>query len=248
MGQDLNRQEAHLRQLDFLIVLKGDCHADEKWPCRGQLPARGNDFKYYNVSVTMCKLSGGTKCMPRTADHHLETKIVNAARRLCRLHGARSLTLRSVAREAGTTTTTVYKRFQNKEALLVALAELVQAKITAKTTSSPTIETAYRNFLSFAERHPHEYNLLWGPAWSEVLAPGRPRPIKEWLLDKFAARFGGKPEDYIRAYYALFLLVHGTANLLAVTQSRRSQEEMRDNCLAICDALVKDIKVLKARS
>ena len=181
--------------------------------------------------------------MPRTADQHLEEKIVNAACRLLRRHGSRSVTLRLVAREAGTTTTTVYKRFQNKEALLVALAELVQVKITAKTTSSPTIEAAYRNFLSFAERYPHEYNLLWGPAWSEV--PGRPRPIREWLLDKFAARFGGKPEDYIRAYYALFLLVHGAANLLAVTQSRHFQAEMRDNCLAICDALVKNITVLK---
>jgi AcrR family transcriptional regulator len=170
---------------------------------------------------------------------------VNAARRLWRLHGARSLTLRSVAREAGTTTTTVYKRFQNKDALLIALAELVQSKITAATTSAATIEEAYRCFLNFAERHPHEYNLLWGPAWSE--APGRRRPIKEWLLDKFAARFGGKPEDYIRAYYALFLLIHGTANLLAVTQSRYSQAEMRDNCLAICDALVKNITVLKTR-
>src|SRR6476619_5389141 len=117
--------------------------------------------------------------MPRTADRHLEAKIVSAACRLLRRHGSRSVTLRLVAREAGTTTTTVYKRFQNKEALLVALAELVQVKITAKTTSSPTRETAYRNFLSFAERHPHEYTLLWRPAWSEVLAPGRPRPIKE---------------------------------------------------------------------
>jgi AcrR family transcriptional regulator len=188
------------------------------------------------------------KNMPRLADQHLEAKIVNAARRLWRRHGAQSLTLRSVAREAGTTTTTVYKRFQNKEALLIALAELVQRKITSATTSAPTIEEAYRCFLAFAERHPHEYNLLWGPAWSEVLAPGRPRPIKAWLLEKFAARFGGKPEDYVRAYYALFLLIHGTANLLAVTQSRHSKAEMRNNCLAICDALVKNITVLKARA
>ena len=185
--------------------------------------------------------------MPRTADQFLEAKIINAARRLWRVHGARSLTLRSVARMAGTTTTTVYKRFHNKEALLLALAENIQARITAQTTAAPTIELAYRRFLHFAERHPHEYKLLWGPAWPDVLGPGRPRPIKAWLLDKFADRFGGRPSDYVRAYYALFLLVHGTANLLGVTRNRRSQAEMRDNCLAICDALVANIKVLKVR-
>jgi AcrR family transcriptional regulator len=186
--------------------------------------------------------------MPRVADVHLEARIAKAAQRLWRQRGAHGLTLRSVARAAGTTTTTVYKRFPNKDALLVALAELVQRKITARTISAPSIEEGYRQFLRFAETHPHEYGLLWGPAWSEVLGPGRPRPIRGWLLEKFAARFGGRPEDYIRAYYALFLLVHGTANLLSVARDRRSKAEMRDNCLAICDALVANIKVLKTPS
>jgi AcrR family transcriptional regulator len=183
--------------------------------------------------------------MPRVADEHLEARIAQAAQRLWRLRGAKGLTLRSVAQSAGTTTTTVYKRFRNKDALLLALAELVQAKITATTTSATSIEDAYRRFLRFAEEHPHEYKLLWGPAWSDVLGPGRPRPIKAWLLDKFAARFGGDAEEYIRAYYALFLLVHGTANLLSVARGRQAKAEMRDNCLAICDALVASIEVLK---
>jgi AcrR family transcriptional regulator len=183
--------------------------------------------------------------MPRAADEHLEAKITEAAQKLWRQRGASGVTLRSVARVAGTTTTTVYKRFRNKEALLLALAELVQLKITAATTSAATIELAYRRFLEFAEKYPHEYHLLWGPAWSEVLGPGRPRPIKDWLLDKFADRFGGEARDYIRAYYALFLLVHGTANLLSVARDPRAKAEMRNNCLAICDALVTRIEVLK---
>jgi AcrR family transcriptional regulator len=183
--------------------------------------------------------------MPRLADEHLETRIIQAARKLWQTHGAKSLTLRSVARAAGTTTTTVYKRFRNKDALLLALAELVQARITARATSAPTIEDSYRRFLKFADEHPHEYQLLWGPHWAELLGPERPRPIKAWLLEKFAARFGGKPKDYVLSYYALFLLVHGTANLLIVTRDRRMKAEMMNSCLAICDALVANIKVLK---
>jgi AcrR family transcriptional regulator len=177
--------------------------------------------------------------MPRTADQSLELKIVKAAHRLWRLHGAKSLTLRAVAVAAGTTTTTVYKRFRNKEALLLALAE--------QTTSARTIEESYRRFLKFADQHPHEYRLLWGPAWSELLGPGRPRPIKEWLLEKFAERFGGKPKDYALSYYALFLLVHGTASLLIVTRDRRTKKEMIDSCLAISDALVANVEVLRRK-
>lgn len=186
--------------------------------------------------------------MPRTADQSLERKIVRAAHRLWRLHGSKSLTLRAVAVAAGTTTTTVYKRFRNKEALLLALAELVQMRITERTTSAPSIEECYRRFLKFADQHPHEYRLLWGPSWSELLGPGRPRPIKEWLLGKFAERFGGKPRDYALSYYALFLLVHGTASLLIVTRDRRTKTEMIESCLAICDALVANTAVLKRPS
>ena len=185
--------------------------------------------------------------MPRTADQSLERKIVKAAHQLWRVHGSKSLTLRAVAIAAGTTTTTVYKRFRNKEALLLALAELVQARITEKTTSASTIEECYRRFLKFADRHPHEYRLLWGPSWSELLGPGRPRPIKAWLLERFAARFGGKPKDYVLSYYALFLLVHGTASLLIVTRDRRTKQEMISNCLDICDALVANVAVLRRK-
>jgi AcrR family transcriptional regulator len=186
--------------------------------------------------------------MPRIADQHLEAKIVRAALRLWRIHGAKSLTLRSVARVAGTTTTTVYKRFSNKDALLVALAEMVQAKITAKTTSAATIEQAYREFLAFVEKHPREYSLLWGPGWPQLYGPKRAVPIRDWMLDKFAARFGGRPKDYARAYYTLFLLVHGTASLMSVGGDRRVKAEIRRSCLVICDRLVANIQVLKKPS
>src|ERR1700704_4862535 len=180
--------------------------------------------------------------MPRIADQQLETRILKAARSLWQAHGAKSVTLRSVARAAGTTTTTVYKRFRNKQALLLALAELVQQEITVRTISAATIEDSYRRFLQFADQHPHEYQLLWGPSWAELLGPERPRPIKDWLLDKFAARFGGQPKDYVLNYYALFLLVHGTANLLIVTRDRNAKAEIVESCLGICDALVANIR------
>jgi len=183
--------------------------------------------------------------MPRIADKNLEERILAAAQRLWHERGEKGLTLRAVAVVAGTTTTTVYKRFHDKDALLLALALRVQSKLTAESTSADTIEECYRRFLRFAERHPQEYRLLWGPVWTEVYSPGRPRPIRAWLLEKFAERFGGSPEKYERAYYALFLLVHATANLVCGTPSPRRRRDMQESCLESCEALVANINVLR---
>ena len=181
--------------------------------------------------------------MPRIADKHLDGRILKAAQRLWRTRGQSGLTLRSVARDAGTTTTTVYKRFRNKEALLTALALRVRAKLSADATSGAAIEESYRRYLRFAERHPHEYQLLWGTAWNEMYGPGRSRPIKEWLLGKFVERYGGAPQDYERTYYALFFLVHGAASLLIAGATTQAKAVIRSNCLSICDALVVDAGV-----
>jgi len=177
------------------------------------------------------------------ADKHLDGRILQAAQRLWRTQGQPGLTLRSVAREAGTTTTTLYKRFRNKDALLLALAERVRGKLTARLPPRPRLRNATAGFLRFAEKHPHEYRLLWGAAWSEMYGPGRPRPIKDWLLEKFAERYGGQPQDYERAYYALFFLIHGAASLLIAGATASGKTAIRSNCLAICDALVADAGV-----
>ncbi|MBZ5534244.1 MAG: TetR/AcrR family transcriptional regulator [Acidobacteriia bacterium] len=183
--------------------------------------------------------------MPRTADRKLEDRILRAAQRLWRSHGEKALTLRAVAREAATTTTTVYKRFRNKEALRFAVAERVYKQITLRVTSATRTKHVYRRYLDFAERHPWEYRLLFGPVWTEILGPGRPRSIKTWLLDRLAAQYGGKPKQYQRVYYALFFAAHGAAALLAATPHSRANRETRRQCLAVCDALVKNIKLLR---
>ena len=70
--------------------------------------------------------------MPRTADQHLQERVLDAAQGLWRIKGEKGLTLRAVARRAGTTTTTVYKRFRNKEAIRLALAERVYRQLAAE--------------------------------------------------------------------------------------------------------------------
>jgi AcrR family transcriptional regulator len=184
--------------------------------------------------------------MPPAADRKLEERILKAAQRLWRSRGAHGLTLRAVAREAGTTTPTVYKRFRSKLALQTALAERFKQQLNQECLSAPSIEEVYRRYLQFAEDHPHEYELLW-KTWTEVFHPKGPRPGRAWFLSQMAARFGGEPEDYARVFYAFFLVAHGAADLLSVPGGDAvAHAEVRDNCLAVCDILVKNVGIFRS--
>jgi AcrR family transcriptional regulator len=183
--------------------------------------------------------------MPRKADLHLQERILKSAQALWRERGEKGLTLRSVARAAGTTTTTVYKRFRNKAALCLAIAEKVQEKMVATITSSSSLEEATRRYLHFAESHPREYRLLYGTSWPEIFGPGRPRPAQDWIMAQLAARFGGQPKDYAQIHFALFLATHGAASLLAAAPRSRQNVQAREWCIAICDTLIKNIHIFR---
>jgi AcrR family transcriptional regulator len=182
--------------------------------------------------------------MPPTADKHLEERILKAGLRLWRTHGDEGLTLRAVAREAGTTTPTLYKRFRNKEALRAALAIRIRDEITSELFSAPTIPESYRRFLRYAETHPHEYELL-RLSIGQVWASGNPRPARTWLLSQLASRLGGDPESYTHVFDALFLLCHGTATLLSVTDDQELRQTLRENCIKLCDTLMENIPILR---
>ena len=182
--------------------------------------------------------------MPPKADKRLGERILKAAERLWRTRGERGLTLRGVARAAGSTTPTVYKRFRNKGALRVALAERFKTQLNEAFFSAATLEEACRKYVSFAEEHPNEYQLLWD-TWTDVFHPDRPRPGRAWVLAQAAKRFGGKPEEYGRFFYALFLLTHGAATLLSVPGDEAARTEVRENYLSICDTLVRNIDLLR---
>ncbi len=182
--------------------------------------------------------------MPPIPDRQLEERILKAARRLWRTHGESGLTLRAVAREAATTTPTLYKRFRNKEALRVALAYRLRDELNAQLFSSPRLEDVYRRYLRYAEENPHEYELL-RRSWGNFFSPGNPRPGRAWALTQLAARFGGKPEGHAPVFDALFLICHGTATLLTVTDDKDVREALRDSSIAVCDKLLANVAMLQ---
>jgi AcrR family transcriptional regulator len=183
--------------------------------------------------------------MPPHADKLLQERILKAGQRLWRTRGEHGLTLRAVAKAAGTTTPTVYKRFRNKEALLNTLAGRFKAQLNEQLFKCKTLEEVSRRYVSFAEEHPHEYQLLWR-YWTDTFHPDQPRPGRAWILSQFAQRFGGDPNDYARPFYALFLLGHAAASLLSVPGDDIAREEVRSNFVAISESLIRGNKLFQA--
>ena len=185
--------------------------------------------------------------MPPHTDKLLEERILKAAQRLWRTRGQHGLTLRAVAKEAGTTTPTVYKRFRNKEALQIALAKRIQSQMIEALFATPTIDDLSIKYLEFAEEHPHEYQLLFS-TWTDIFHPDLPRPGRALLMSQLARRYGGKPEEYGRVFYALFFLMHGAATLLAVPGDEVAHNEVRGNFYSVCAALFENIQLFRGEA
>ena len=183
--------------------------------------------------------------MPPHADQLLEERILKTAHKLWRTRGEKGLTLRAIAREAGTSTPTVYKRFRNKEALRKALAERIRLQLNEYLFAAKSLEDVCRRYLVFAAEHPNEYRLLTH-LWNDIFHPDFPRPGRLWVMTQFANRFGGEPEDYSRCFYALFLLSHGAASLLSLSSDDVAREELHRNFLQIVDVLIGQNQILRS--
>lgn len=176
--------------------------------------------------------------MPRIADANLRDRILDAAFVLWHKHGEKSLTLRAVAKAAGTTTPTVYKRFPDKDALVLAMAMQVRQRFAERLMSSNSLEEAAREYLGIAESNPHEYQLAFGPYWPQLYSLGEDQPALSWAERRLVERFGGSPNQYGVLVRGLWMLLHGTASLLSLQPKGEVAERLRQNCIAACDNIV----------
>lgn len=182
--------------------------------------------------------------MPRAADQNLEKRILTAARRLCHARGVHGITLRAVARAAGTTTPTVYKRFRNKAALQNAIATEIRQEMIEFVLGAPGIEQIYRRYLKFIEENSEDFEVLQ-VRQTEIMTPESGRPGKKRFLAELARRFGGIPEEYDLVFYALFLMCQGAAGFLGAGSSPDLRAEMREQCINVCDRLVQHLEILR---
>jgi AcrR family transcriptional regulator len=179
--------------------------------------------------------------MPRHPDPDLENRILNAAQVLWKRGGEKSLTMRAVARGAGTNTPAVYRRFKNRKDLVRGLLLRIAARIREDFSARETLEDMAEAYVDSALRLPNEYELFY--ANSRELSPprgtGRLRPIREsrpnfkFVEQLLAKRLGGSPEEHTRLALSIWATLHGTTMLLlSKSIPEGHEEELRNACRA----------------
>jgi len=185
--------------------------------------------------------------MPRQPDPDLEERILNAAQKLWKRGGEKSLTMRAVAKAAGTNTPAVYRRFKDRRDLIRGLLRRISARIRKDFEAGETVEEMAEAYVESAVKLPHEYELFYSHVHhlSPPKGPGKPRPIGEsrpnfaFVQQRLAQRLGGAPEDHTQVALALWATLHGTAELLlSKSIPEGHEEELRTASRSAVKALI----------
>ena len=151
--------------------------------------------------------------MPRHPDPDLEQRILGAASRLWARGGEKSLTMRAVAKAAGTTTPTVYERYRDRDDILRALRLETRSELFAALSRTRTLREAFERHLEFALEHSHAYEVLFDGV-GKPPSLHEPWPSFNLMRDRIAKRLGGTPRQHTRLMLAVWSLMHGTAMLI----------------------------------
>lgn len=176
--------------------------------------------------------------MPRHPDPDLEQRILDAASRLWARGGEKALTMRAVAKAAGTTTPTVYERYRHRDDILKELRLQTRRDLFATLSRTRTLRQAIQRQLAFALKRSHAYEVLFdGVAKPPSLH--EPWPSFNLLRDRLAQSLGGTPRGHTRLMLAIWSLMHGTAMLIirgSFEGALRTQAVHA--CLDACDAII----------
>ena len=186
--------------------------------------------------------------MPRKADPQLEQRILEAAGRLRARGGEKALTMRAVAKAAGTTTPTVYERYRDRDDILRALRIQTRAELFSTLRASRTLAQACQSYLEFALEHRHAYEVLYD-RFAEPPSLHEPWPSFNLLRERLTKRLGGTPRQHTRLMLSLWSLMHGTAVLLirgGAVGALRTQ--MFHACLDAVEVMVAEAARSKGKS
>jgi AcrR family transcriptional regulator len=151
--------------------------------------------------------------VPRHPDPDLEKRILCAASRLWARGGEKALTMRAVAKAAGTTTPTVYERYRDRDDILSALRQQTRNELYAVLHRTRSLPEIIRRQIDFALEHPNAYVVLFdGIGKSPSLH--EPWPTFNLLRERLAKLLGGTPREHNRLMLALWSQMHGTAMLV----------------------------------
>lgn len=148
--------------------------------------------------------------MARHSDPEVEARILRAARDLWHKGGEEALSMRAVAKAAGTNTPAVYRRFRTREDILRALVVRYQQQLYDQLVSCGSLTELAETFLKFALGQRREYELMMSGLLGRMTDE---RPNVDLLAHRCVEWFGGKPGDHQELVLAIVALAHGTAML-----------------------------------
>lgn len=186
--------------------------------------------------------------MPRQADPQLEQRILDAACRLWSRGGEKALTMRGVAKAAGTTTPTVYERYQDREDILRAVRIQTRVELFAALTRTRSLTQACQRYLEYAMEHPHTYEVLFD-GFAQPPSLHEPWPSFNLMRLRLADRLGGGPRKHTRLMLSLWSLMHGTAMLMIRGgASGPLRTQMVHACLDALEAIIADAERSKGKT
>ena len=186
--------------------------------------------------------------MPRQPDPQLEQRILDAACRLWSRGGEKALTMRGVAKAAGTSTPTLYERYHNRDDILRAVRIQTRVELFAALSRTRSLTQACERYLEYALDHPHAYEMLFD-GFAQPPSLHEPWPSFNLMRFRLARRLGGTPRKHTRLMLSLWSLMHGTAMLMirgGVAGPLRTQ--MTHSCLDAVEAIIAEAARSKGKA
>jgi AcrR family transcriptional regulator len=158
--------------------------------------------------------------MSRNIDPEVEERILQAARKLWHKGGEKALSMRAVAKAAGTNTPAVYRRFRNREEILRTLVSYYQQEFFKVLQPCSSLQEVGQAYLDFVFGRPREYLLMNSGLIGRV---SKNRPNLDFIMERTSEWLGGAPREHTPLVYALWALSHGAA-MLRVSGSVREED------------------------
>jgi AcrR family transcriptional regulator len=148
--------------------------------------------------------------MPRLPDAALEERIIAAATRLLDRGGESAITLRAVAKEAGTTTPTIYQRFPDRATLMKTLIARLTDDVMGILEPQASIEAIFRRYLRYSQSHSMRVGLMVETFGTRYVTGAR-MPAFELLQSRITEEAGIKGRECEDLALAIASLAFGTA-------------------------------------
>ncbi|WP_040166613.1 TetR/AcrR family transcriptional regulator [Microbacterium gorillae] len=154
---------------------------------------------------------------PAIYDDALRERLLEATAELVDRHGPDAVSLREVARAAGTSTSAIYALFGNKDALLTAVitdafASFTAAQAAAEPAGLRQLGVAYR---AWALAHPTRYRLMFGGTLSSVVPADHAADESRSPLERAVAALmpDATADERAIEVTAIWSQVHGAVSL-----------------------------------